>query len=238
MRKYITAVIHIIATVCISSLSLVFSLFDSSGESQRWCAQMWGKTCLWGAGVRLNVNGLSNINGKGPFIFVSNHRSYLDIWVLLAAIPYSFRFVAKKSLFSWPFIGWHLQRSGHIPIDRANSKAAAKLLLNAVQKVKDGTNIVIFPEGSRSESDTLGEFKRGAFTLAARSGATIIPVILKNTATLFPSKGLWVYPGSVEVNILPPVDTGSFGHKKDEELMAHTWNIMNAYYPLNEHRNA
>jgi len=238
MRKYITAVIHIIATVCISSLSLVFSLFDSSGESQRWCAQVWGKTCLWGAGVTLTVNGLSNIDGRGPFIFVSNHQSYLDIWVLLAAIPNSFRFVAKKSLFSWPFIGWHLQRSGHIPIDRANSKAAAKLLLNAVQKVKDGTNIVIFPEGSRSESDTLGEFKRGAFTLAARSGATIIPVILKNTATLFPGTGLWVYPGPVEVNILPPVDTGSFGPKKDEELMAHTWNIMNAYYPLNENRNA
>jgi len=111
-------------------------------------------------------------------------------------------------------------------------------LLNAVQKVKDVTNIVIFPEGSRSESDTLGEFKRGAFTLAARSGATIIPVILKNTATLFPGTGLWVYPGPVEVNILPPVDTGSFGPKKDEELMAHTWNIMNAYYPLNENRNA
>ncbi|OQA17200.1 MAG: 1-acyl-sn-glycerol-3-phosphate acyltransferase [bacterium ADurb.Bin363] len=231
MRKYFVALIHLIVTVILSSLSVFFSLFDSTGESQHWCAHNWGKGCVWGAGIKLSVSGLSNINGKGPFIFASNHQSYLDIWVLLTILPVSFRFVAKKSLFSWPFIGWHLQRSGQIPIDRSKTTAGARSLIEAVKRVKDGTNIVIFPEGSRSEKNTLGEFKKGAFFLAAKTGVPLIPIILKNTATLFPNTGLFVYPGTVEAIILPPIDTTEFGPKKVEELMEHTRKIMSEYYP-------
>jgi len=233
MKKYIILFFNILITIFYGSLSFIYSFFDSTGEKQHKCAQAWGKTCLKNSGVNVLVKGLSNINGNGPFIFTSNHQSYLDIWIALATLPYSFRFLAKESLFKWPFIGWHLTRSGHIPIAREDSKSGVKSLLNTVKKIKNGTNVLIFPEGRRSKEGIMGEFKKGAFLLAAKTGVTLVPIIMKNTASLFPEGSLFVYPGKVEINILPQVDTGKFGSKKTDELMEHVKKIMGDEFYLN-----
>lgn len=220
------------------TLSLICSFIDSTGKKQEWCAYHWGKSCLDLTGVKVSATGLSNIEGNGPFIFAPNHQSYLDIWVSLYVLPRNFRFLAKESLFKWPFIGWHLTRAGHIPIAREDSKSGAKSLLNAVKKIKNGTNVLIFPEGTRGKPNTLGEFKKGAFLLAAKTGVPLIPIIMRNTANLFPGGSFFVYPGNVEVTILPPIDTSAFGAKKSDELMEHTKNIMeNAFYGANNTKN-
>jgi len=231
MRKYFTPVFIIIDSIILSSLSVFFSIFDATGKSQHWCARNWGKSILWGAGIKLSVEGESNIKGDGPYIFASNHQSYVDIWVVLSVIPCSFRFMAKKSLFNWPFIGWHMRRSGYIPLDREKSTSGARSLLNAVKKIKNGTNVLVFPEGTRTPPNTLGEFKKGAFYMAAKTGVPLIPIIMKNTAAIYPNKGIFVYPGKVEVKILPPIETKDFGPKKVDELMEYTRNVISQHYP-------
>ena len=124
-----------------------------------------------------------------------------------------------------------MTRSGYIPLDRGKSTAAAKSLLSAVKKIKKGTNVLVFPEGTRTPPNTLGEFKKGAFYMAAKTGVPIVPIIMKNTVKCYPNKSIWVYPGQVDVKILPPIETKDFGPKKVDELMEHTRDVMSQYYP-------
>ncbi len=85
----------------------------------------------------------------------------MDIPIVLAALPFQFRFAAKKQLFRYPFLGWHLRRSGHVPIDRENPRAAVKSLREAAEQIRQGTPVVIFPEGGTSLDGSIKPFKGG-----------------------------------------------------------------------------
>src|SRR5437764_6845750 len=101
---------------------------------------------LWPSRIHVRVRGTENVQPGRPYVLCVNHQSHMDIPILLAALPFQFRFAAKKELFRYPFLGWHLRRSGHIPIDRENPHAAVKSLRDAADMIKDGAPILIFPE--------------------------------------------------------------------------------------------
>src|SRR5262245_21695087 len=123
----ITAPLVFIVTGVMGSVSLLSSLFDSSGRLQHACARLWARMILVICGVRLKVSGDGGLRDDFTYIFFANHPSHIDIPILLAALPVSFRFTAKKELFRIPFLGWHLRRSGHIPVDRRNPHASVKM---------------------------------------------------------------------------------------------------------------
>jgi len=189
------------STVVFGSASLVGSPADSGGRFQHWCARNWARFLLLVAGVRLRVGGLESLSLSKPTILCANHQSDMDIPVLLAALPFQFRFAAKKSLFGVPFLGWHLRRAGHVPIDRENPRAALRALDGTVDGVRRGLPVVVFPEGRVSQDGALGEFKRGAFILAERAGAALVPITILGTRAIL-RPGSWVVRGGeVEVTI-------------------------------------
>lgn len=205
LSLFLKAPLIVISTVVLGTASLLGSLADPTGGLQHGCARRWSRIVLTVAGVRLQVNGLEGTPPLGPSILCVNHQSDMDIPVLLAALPFQFRFTAKKSLFRVPFLGWHLRRAGHVPIDRENPRAALRALDGSARWVREGLPVVVFPEGRISRDGKLAEFKRGAFHLAERTGAFLVPIAIRGTREILAPDSWNLRGGGVEVTIGPPV---------------------------------
>ena len=201
----ITAPLVFIATATMGSISLASSLFDSTGRIQHGCARLWARLILGICRVRLRVSGLPSFEHNVPYVFFVNHQSHMDIPIVLAALPISFRFAAKKELFRIPFLGWHLRRSGHIPVDRKNPNAAVKAFRSAGDQLRAGTSLVFFPEGATSLDGVIKPFKRGGFVLAEQSQANVVPVTIRGSRAVLVPKTYHVRGGSVAVTLGKPI---------------------------------
>jgi 1-acyl-sn-glycerol-3-phosphate acyltransferase len=195
----ITAPLIFFYTGVMGSISVASSIVDAGGRMQHACARIWARLILWTSGIRLQVTGLGNIRTDCPYVLCANHQSHMDTPIILAALPFQFRFTPKKQLFRYPFLGWHLRRSGHVPIDRENPHAAIKSLRDAAGAIRRGTPVLIFPEGGTSRNGNINPFKRGAFMLAAESGAAVVPVTIRGSRAVLVPKTYHVRSGDVEV---------------------------------------
>ncbi|MFC1752041.1 lysophospholipid acyltransferase family protein [Thermoproteota archaeon] len=183
-------------------------------------------------GFSFKVKGRENIPKEGPFIICSNHQSHFDIVMLSIGIPHKFAFIAKKELFKIPFLGWDLKHQGHVKIDRNNNREAAKQLI-MVEKamVNDKKCFLFFPEGTRSSDGSIGEFKKGPFQLAVKTGTPILPCKIDGTIGILNKKSLLIRPGKVILTIAPIIPAPEVKHKKEErdltqELMAKTYEVI------------
>ncbi|MGH9405808.1 MAG: lysophospholipid acyltransferase family protein [Terriglobia bacterium] len=215
---FFTDLLIYIYTVVCGAASLAGSLFDADGRWQHGCARTWSKLILWTSRIRLKVEGIENIPRGAAAIFCSNHPSAMDIPILFVCLPLQFRFVAKRSLFDVPFLGWHLRRSGHIPIERDRPHKAYQSLDRAVSRIQAGCPVVLFPEGHRNRDGSLGAFKRGSFYLAIRSGAPVVPVTIRGSRAVLKPDSLHVKPGIVEIVFHPPIDTSGMSAAAVESL--------------------
>ena len=196
----------ILATLILGTLSLLASTFDQSGRTQHALARAWGRVLLAVSGVRVRVEGLEKLP-SGPCVVVANHRSYMDIPVLLAYIPRQLRFFAKKGLYRIPLLGGHLRRAGHLPVARDNPRASLKSLSEAAKLVRDrGLSVVLFPEGGRSPGP-LRVFKEGATYLAIKAGVPVVPVGIIGTRQVLPMQSFHVRPQAVTLRIGDPIAT-------------------------------
>ena len=118
---FFTDPLIVLFTIVLGMVSYVITFFDSTGRLPNKVARQWGRLLLWVSAVRLEVVGLEKIDPKGSYVFVANHRSYMDTPVILASIPVEFRFFAKQGLFRIPFLGTHLKRAGHLPVVRGGN---------------------------------------------------------------------------------------------------------------------
>lgn len=141
------------------------------------------------AGIKVKVLGQLDFSRDEPVIFISNHQSFLDINLLHSVIPVPFSFISKKELFWAPFIGWHMKLSGHLPIDRENKIESFRSLEKIVKKAQE-KSIVIFPEGTRSYSGRLGNFKRGGMIVILKAGRPVIPIAINGSNKVMPKKSL------------------------------------------------
>jgi 1-acyl-sn-glycerol-3-phosphate acyltransferase len=163
------------------------------------------------------IEGLENIDLDSPQIFVANHCGLHDILSLAANLPIQFRWLAKKSLFNVPFMGWHMRRAGYIPIDRDDPRAAARSIVAAAELIRGGVNAIAFPEGKRSRTGRLGAFQSGAFALALRTEVPLVPIALEGSHRVIVPLTMQVNPGTIiRIRIAKPVDLASF--KKNEKL--------------------
>ena len=209
LRAYfITAPLIVLSTIGFGLVSLVISLFETTGHRQIAVARVWARFLLWGSGVRVKAEGLENIAPNGSYIFVSNHLSYMDTPAVLANIPVQFRFLAKSGLFRIPLLGTHLARAGHIPVPRDDARAAVKTMNTAAQAIRErGISLLIFPEGGRSQTGELASFKEGAAYIAIRAGVPLVPIALKGTREVLPFGSGHVRSGLVTMRIGEPIPT-------------------------------
>lgn len=217
-------------TIFMGTISLLLSLADSGGRAQHACARWWARGLLFLGRVRVRVKGLENIAPGETYVFVANHSSYMDIPVVFAYLPANFRIMAKASLFHIPFLGWHLKRSGHMPIAANNPRRAARSLLEAAGHVAQGTPVFVFPEGARAPSGQVGEFKAGTFLLAIKSGKPVIPMTLNGVRAVLPMQSYYLRPGDVELILHPPIPTAGMHTDSAAGLAAQVRSaILSAY---------
>ena len=202
-----------LSTLFLGIVWLLIVPFDPRGRAQDRLAQVWAASILFFGGVRVSVRGGVNLDPARHCVYVANHASYLDIPILLVQLPRGVRFLAKASLFHVPFVGWYLRRTGHLPV-RGGALSDARRLLQAVRYVRGGHSLVVFPEGGRSLSGELQEFRPGVFLAALKAGVPIIPLTLAGTRRILPRYGWHWRPGRITLVVDPPVETA--GRRRDE----------------------
>jgi len=185
MRKAFAAVWLVTSTITMSLFALFIALFGARQETIHRLARLWARMYLAVAGIKVRVEGLDGIMSP-PYVFMCNHQSALDIYALLAQLPVSFKWIAKRQLFAIPVIGWTMRKAGYISIDRENAREALKAIEEASRRIREGTNIIIFPEGTRSADGKLLPFKKGGFTLALRATVPIVPIGIHGSSALQP----------------------------------------------------
>ena len=179
----------------------------------------WARRLLAAAGARVTVEGLENLP-EGTAVFVSNHQSYFDIPLVLGYLGDPKGLVSKKEIDRIPFIRQWMRELGCVFLDRENLRASVSALGDASDRVATGYSMVVFPEGSRSETGEVGEFKAGAFKIAQKNKVPVVPFVLEGSSRLMGKHSLWIHPASVTVKILEPIDTSCYGREEWRALPA------------------
>ena len=208
------------ATAVLGIIAICISFFSRTGNAVHVIARIWAKSILVVSRIKVNINGLDNIDPSNSYIYMSNHQSNYDIPVLLAHLPVQFRWLAKAELFKIPIFGRAMRGAGYISIDRFNQKSAFKSIDEAAGKLKSGgVSIMIFPEGTRSLDGNIRPFKKGGFVLAVDAQVPVVPVILHGTRPIMPKGSLRVDPGVVRMDIKEPIDTSRYTRETKDTLI-------------------
>jgi 1-acyl-sn-glycerol-3-phosphate acyltransferase len=202
------------------SLSLLVSLFEKSGRIQHHIARIWARGCVKISGARLTVRGAENLHKHSVAVYAANHTSYMDTPVIFSTLPFQFRILAKKELWTVPFIGWHLNRSGQIPVDSVSSNSTVSSLGAAVRALRAGMPLFVFPEGGRTPDGTIQPFLAGAAFLAIRAQVPLVPIALGGVYDLLPIHTRHFYPGEITLTVGEPISTAGMTLRQVEELNA------------------
>jgi 1-acyl-sn-glycerol-3-phosphate acyltransferase len=224
----------LLTTAAMGTVSMLVSIFDSSGRTQHRVARAWARMLLRIAGARVRVEGLDRIAPGSSYVIVANHLSFMDIPVILAHMPVEIRFLAKRSLFKVAFIGTHLRRAGHLPVEREEARASLKTMTEAGQIVRDrGISVLIFPEGGRSPNQ-MRKFREGAAYISIKAGVPAVPVGLDGTRQILPMGSIHVKPGQVALRIGDPIPVDALKihdrHALTEELQRRVAELAGAAY--------
>jgi 1-acyl-sn-glycerol-3-phosphate acyltransferase len=204
---------------------IVIFLFDDR-MANRTTGVWWSRFSSFITPMRVTVIGRENVRKDQSYIVVSNHQSMFDIFVLFGWLGIDLKWVIKQELRKYPVFGYAVEAGGNIVIDRSNAEQAYASLENARDKIAGGTSIIILPEGTRSLTGQLGEFKKGAFWLARHLDLPVLPVTICNTRYILPPKTLDLFPGRATMRIHQPVDIHAYDEDSFDELIGDVRNII------------
>ncbi len=217
-------------TIVLGTLSLLSSLFDRSGRIQHGFARLWSRLILKTICSPVTVTGLDRVDTSKPQIYASNHISALDIPALYVHLPFQFRIMAKKELFRYPFMGWHLRRSGQVPIERDNAIASIRALNRASEGLKAGMPLVVFPEGGRSATGQVQPFMPGAFYVAIKAQCDVVPIAIIGTFELLPMNTYHIRPRPLQMVVGEPISTAGYTTRQMNQLAAKVQQVIEDMY--------
>ena len=197
-------------------ISLAASCVEKDGRLQHGIARRWARTSMRVAGASVTVIGRENLLPVA--IYTSNHTSFMDTPVVFSSLPFQFRILAKQSLWKWPFIGWHLHRSGQIPVDEESGSGSIAGLNRAIRALKAGLPLFIFPEGGRTQDGTMQPFMRGPAYISIRARVPLVPMALIGTYELLPIHTHHFRPRPVKLVIGKPIDPSGYTIRQVDEL--------------------
>ncbi|HLJ73031.1 MAG TPA: lysophospholipid acyltransferase family protein [Thermoanaerobaculia bacterium] len=220
IRTIWTGFVAVVATIPLALATLFVAMVRSNARLIDRIISLWAWALVRGAGIDLRTENTGVIDRNQRYIIVANHHSYFDIPCIFAAIPQPIRFMAKISLFKIPIFGWAIGRAGFIPIDRKNRRTAVKSFELAVDRIRKGNTVVVFPEEGRSRERTMRPFQRGGFLLALRSQLPILPVAIDGTYDVFSAHAKLVRPGPVTIKVGTPIPTEGLTVREKDRLLA------------------
>lgn len=207
-------------TLSLGTVSLICSLFDRGGRLQHSLARLWSWLIMKTIMSPVTVTGMEKVTGSRPRVYAVTHASALDIPILYVNLPFQFRIVFKSELLSYPFVGWHLKRSGQICINQQNPSASIGAIKSALKSLKSGMPLVIFPEGGRSPNGEILPFLPGAFFLAIKARADIVPIALIGTFDLLPMNTYHIKSRPLQMRVGEPIPTAGMTLRDTETVSA------------------
>lgn len=231
LRTIWAALVAVVVTIPAASTVLLIAFVKSNAPLIDSVIRLWARILIGAAGIKLRTEGVETIDPKQRYILVSNHHSYYDIPCILVAIPQPIRFMAKVSLFKIPIFGWGLGRAGFIPIDRKNRRTAVKSFDLAVQRIRKGNTVVVFPEEGRSRERAMRPFQRGGFLLALRSELPILPIAIEGTYEVFRAGAKRITPGPVTIKVGTPIPTVGLTVRDKDRLLEESRAQISAALP-------
>ena len=207
MRTIILLVFYLVAIILLTPVLLIFWVLgkkDPVLDIGKWAMGV----SRWILGLKVEVEGLENVDPDQTYVFMANHVSFLDGPLLFYVIPQRVRVILKKGIFRIPVVGQAMRFIGFVPVDKKSMSSGKRSIDEAVQAMKEkGYSFLIFPEGTRSNDGTLHQFKRGGFFLAIAAQVPIIPITIKGTFELMPRGRIFARRGKIKVIFHPPVET-------------------------------
>ena len=191
--------------------------------------RVWPEAVLQLNGVKLNVLGEENLTAQRPAVFTFNHRNNFDLFVVAALVKDNWTGVAKKELESNPLVGPLGKLMDAAFIDRDDTASAVAALKPLEDAARKGLSIVVAPEGTRLDTDSVGPFKKGAFRIAMATGLPVVPIVIRNSDSVAGRNSTTLHPGTVDVAVLPPVEVAGW---KVGELEMRIEEIRTAYVDL------
>lgn len=209
----------IVNTFILGIIVIFISFFDKRGTIVHYVGRFWSLLNIYLSGTQVKIRGKEKIDTRRSYIVMSNHQSLFDVWALIGKIPLQIRWIVKKEIRKVPVFGYALERMGHIYIDRGNRTDAYAGLNEAARRVKEGTSVIIFPEGTRSKDGRLQQFRLGGAVIALRSGVSILPVTVNGGRFALRKGTLDLLPGKMEIIVGDEIDPKNFGEDDREELI-------------------
>ncbi|OHD71220.1 MAG: acyl-phosphate glycerol 3-phosphate acyltransferase [Spirochaetes bacterium RBG_16_49_21] len=214
-----------LSTLIVFILIFIF-LFIASQRFMQIAGKIWARFNSLITPMFVTVVDKANIDKNRSYVIVANHQSQYDIFVMYGWLPIDFRWVMKIELRKVPILGYYCYKAGHIYIDRSDSSAAIASINAAKDKIKNGTSILFFPEGTRSITGELMDFKKGAFKFALSINLPILPVTIAGTRNILPANSIALFPGKATMILHEPIDVGGYDDDTVGELAARVKQVI------------
>jgi 1-acyl-sn-glycerol-3-phosphate acyltransferase len=218
----------IINTLIFGIIAMLVSISVNQRAGSFWGGVVWSRINSFFTPIFVTAIGKENIEKGKSYVVISNHQSLYDIFVIYGWLGIDIRWIMKKELEKIPGIGFGSKKVGHIFLDRSKGRIALESLNEAKKKLVNGTSVVIFPEGTRSETGEIGTFKKGAFKLALDLDLPILPITIIGTKDIMPTGGMDLMPGSARMIVHKPISIHSHTEETIRNLMDHAKNIIQA----------
>lgn len=201
---FFTAYVGLVLLLTLPPLWLTLALMPAGRAADR-LVRLLSRFILRASGCRVRVSGDGTLQTIGGAMLVSNHASYIDSLVLMAAVPGDYRFVANHGVSSLPVVGSAVRKAGHLTVDRGSRAARVECSRAMVVLLKEGRSLLVYPEGTRGGRPGLLPFRLGAFRAAVEAGRPIVPIALRGTSRVLTHDGWLLRPGSIDVTVHDPI---------------------------------
>ncbi len=229
VRTVWTVIIILVVTPVLALVCVLVWLFDRSHRGVGFISKYWARLILWATGLPITIAGLENLEPGKPYIYIGNHCSALDIPLALGYLPRTIAFMAKLELFRIPIFGWSLYAMGSIPVNRSNRTEAIRSVDRALEALKSKPlSMIFYPEGTRSRTGELTQFKRGVFHLALLSGLPLVPIAVKGAFQALPPGGLSLTYTPIYITIGQPIETAELTVDDREPLRQQAQSLIQA----------
>lgn len=178
----------------------------------------YARRIMKNSGATIEEFGRQNVPQEGPVLYIANHRSFYDVFSLYQQLPNGIEFIAKDGLGQIPQASAWFELSGMMFLQRGDTKHGAKVMLKAIDELKRGYSVAIFPEGTRGQYHEVGEFKSGFVSIAKKAKCKIVPIALKNTEYIQEMHSPWITPAEVKIRYGEPIDVNALDIKDKDAI--------------------
>ncbi len=193
--------------------------------------KIWSRLVCFFLLIRVKVRGKENIKGKTSYVFVANHQGSFDIFLIYGYLGRNFKWMMKKGIRKIPFVGKACEEAGHIFVDRSGPKKVLETIKKAKATLKEGTSVVVFPEGARSFTGHMGYFKKGAFQLADDLQLAVVPLTIEGSFDILPRTGKWIQRHNMVLTIHKPIPPKGKGTENVQKTMDESYKAIENSIP-------